>query len=93
MTTHAAHRTGAVPAERIGEAPSVPTLTELLARRAHDAGGQEFLRFGEWSWSFAEIDAWTSRLAHRMVELDDPDRAEDPYVRDPGCAAQRLQPA
>lgn len=70
MTTHAAHRTGAVPAERIGEAPSVPTLTELLARRAHDAGGQEFLRFGEWSWSFAEIDAWTSRLAHRMVELD-----------------------
>lgn len=55
----------------MADEPSVPTLTELLARRARDAGDREFLRFGEWSWSYAEIDAWTSRLAHRMREVDD----------------------
>ncbi|MGW7465636.1 AMP-binding protein [Streptomyces xantholiticus] len=55
---------------RIGEDPAVPTLTELLSRRAQDASEREFLRFGERSWSFADIDAWTSRLAHRLVELD-----------------------
>src|SRR6187431_196172 len=54
----------------MGDEPTVPTLTGLLARRAHDAGDQEFLRFGEWSWNFAEIDAWTSRLANRMIEVD-----------------------
>ena len=59
-----------VPAERMGDEPTVPTLTELLALRAHDAGEREFLRFGEWSWTFAEIDSWTSRLAHRLIEVD-----------------------
>nr|WP_179670234.1 AMP-binding protein [Nocardioides thalensis] len=54
----------------MADEPSVPTLTALLAQRARDAGDREFLRFGEWSWSFAEIDAWTSRLAHRMLEVD-----------------------
>ncbi|WP_408895830.1 class I adenylate-forming enzyme family protein [Nocardioides sp. R1-1] len=72
MTTHQARPTPqpVVPAERMGEEPSVPTLTGLLAQRAADAGEREFLRFGEWSWSFAEIDAWTSRLAHRMIAVD-----------------------
>ena len=60
----------AVVPEQIADEPSVPTLTELLARRAKGAGDKEFLRFGEWSWTFAEIDAWTSRLAHRMREVD-----------------------
>ncbi|NWF24796.1 AMP-binding protein [Streptomyces sp. PKU-EA00015] len=55
---------------QIGEDPAVPTLTELLSRRAQDAPQREFLRFGERSWSFADIDAWTSRLAHRLIELD-----------------------
>jgi acyl-CoA synthetase (AMP-forming)/AMP-acid ligase II len=50
--------------------PAVGTLTELLSRRATDSGEREFLRFGEWSWRFAEIDDWTSRLAHRLIELD-----------------------
>ncbi|RSN55066.1 AMP-dependent synthetase [Amycolatopsis sp. WAC 04182] len=53
-----------------GDDPTVPTLTELLARRAKDSPEREFLRFGEWSWSFAEIDEWTSRLAHRLIEVD-----------------------
>lgn len=60
----------AVASEQMADEPSVPTLTALLAQRARDAGDREFLRFGEWSWSFAEIDAWTSRLAHRMLEVD-----------------------
>jgi acyl-CoA synthetase (AMP-forming)/AMP-acid ligase II/enoyl-CoA hydratase/carnithine racemase len=56
--------------EQIGADPTVPTLTELLARRAQDAPQREFLRFGERSWSFADIDAWTSRLSHRLIERD-----------------------
>lgn len=55
---------------QMADEPSTPTLVELLAQRARDAGDREFLRFGEWSWSFAEIDAWTSRLAHRMRAVD-----------------------
>lgn len=60
----------AVPADLMGAEPTVPTLTALLARRALDAGDREFLRFGEWSWTFAEIDAWTSRLAQRLAAAD-----------------------
>ncbi len=55
---------------RIAQDPDIPTLTALLAQRALDAGDREFLRFGEWSWTFAEVDAWTSRLAHRLIEVD-----------------------
>lgn len=56
--------------EQLGEDPAVPTLTGLLSRRAQDAPQREFLRFGDRSWSFADIDAWTSRLAHRLIEVD-----------------------
>ncbi|MEK0097984.1 AMP-binding protein, partial [Streptomyces sp. A475] len=55
---------------QLGEDPTIPTLTELLSRRAQDSPQREFLRFGERSWSFAAIDAWSSRLAHRLIELD-----------------------
>ncbi|MFF2166664.1 AMP-binding protein [Streptomyces sp. NPDC058175] len=55
---------------QLGEDPAVPTLTELLSQRAQDSPEREFLRFGERSWSFADIDAWSSRLAHRLIELD-----------------------
>lgn len=67
--THPSRRP-AVHRDRMGEDPSLPTLTALLAARAQDSGQREFLRFGEWSWTFAEIDAWTSRLAHRLIEVD-----------------------
>ena len=60
-----------VAAERMSDDPAVPTLSQLLAQRAQDSGDREFLRFGEGSWSFAEIDAWTSQLAHRLIEVDD----------------------
>ncbi|MFF8374266.1 AMP-binding protein [Streptomyces lydicus] len=56
--------------EQIGEDPTIPTLTELLSQRAQDSPEREFLRFGERSWSFADIDDWSSRLAHRLIELD-----------------------
>ncbi|KZB79272.1 AMP-binding protein [Amycolatopsis regifaucium] len=62
--------TAKVTAGQAGDDPAVPTLTELLAHRARDSPEREFLRFGEWSWSFAEIDDWTSRLAHRLIEAD-----------------------
>ena len=62
--------TPAVTPEQAGQTPSVRTLPGLLARCAQDAGDREFLRFGETSWTFADIDAWTSRLAHRFLETD-----------------------
>ncbi|HET7736333.1 MAG TPA: AMP-binding protein [Nocardioidaceae bacterium] len=62
--------TPAVAPGQMADEPSVPTLTGLLAQRAQNTASAEFLRFGEWSWTFAEIDAWTSRLAHRMREVD-----------------------
>ncbi|EMD23733.1 AMP-binding protein [Amycolatopsis azurea] len=62
--------TAKVTAGQAGDDPAVPTVTELLEHRARDSPEREFLRFGEWSWSFAEIDDWTSRLAHRLIEVD-----------------------
>ncbi|MGC5023808.1 class I adenylate-forming enzyme family protein [Tsukamurella sp. DT100] len=47
-----------------------PTLVDLLALRATDAGDREFLRFAERSWTFGEVDDWTSRLAHRLITVD-----------------------
>ncbi|MFD5123131.1 AMP-binding protein [Streptomyces sp. NPDC058385] len=75
VATEQAGRTQARPAlvvkpGQLGEDPTIPTLTELLSRRAQDSPQREFLRFGERSWSFAAIDAWSSRLAHRLIELD-----------------------
>ncbi|MFB7341854.1 AMP-binding protein [Streptomyces hydrogenans] len=60
----------AVRPERMGEAPPTATLTELLAERTRRSPDREFLRFEDASWTFAEIDAWTSRLAHRLIEVD-----------------------
>lgn len=60
----------AVKPDQAADAPTIPTLTALLAQRAVDAADREFLRFGDGSWTFAEVDAWTSRLARRLIELD-----------------------
>ncbi|MBW1595589.1 AMP-binding protein [Streptomyces sp. JJ38] len=54
----------------MGEDPPTATLTGLLSERARRSPDREFLRFGDESWTFAEIDAWTSRLAHRLIEVD-----------------------
>lgn len=62
--------TPTVKPDQAADAPTVPTLTALLAQRAADAGDAEFLRFGDGSWTFAEIDSWTSRLARRLMETD-----------------------
>ncbi|WP_406864232.1 AMP-binding protein [Streptomyces sp. HUAS MG47] len=60
----------AVRQEQMGEDPSSATLTGLLSERARRSPDREFLRFGDRSWTFAEIDAWTSRLAHRLIAVD-----------------------
>ncbi|MER7516492.1 AMP-binding protein [Streptomyces sp. NPDC126499] len=54
----------------MGEDPPTATLTGLLSKRARRSPDREFLRFGDESWTFAEIDAWTSRLAHRLIDVD-----------------------
>ncbi|MEV4647285.1 AMP-binding protein [Saccharopolyspora sp. NPDC049357] len=56
--------------ERIGDDPSTPTLNALLSACATRFPDEEFLRFGDTSWTFAEIDRWTSKLAHRLIEVD-----------------------
>lgn len=70
MTTHATAGQPAVSGDRMADDPSIPTLSALLAHRADKSGQMEFLRFGDQSWSFAQIDSWTSRLARRLIELD-----------------------
>ncbi|MFM9372987.1 AMP-binding protein [Streptomyces sp. Da 82-17] len=54
----------------MSEDPAIATLTGLLSERARRSPDAEFLRFGDASWTFADIDAWTSRLAHRLIEAD-----------------------
>lgn len=56
--------------EQIGEGPSAPTLNASLAACATRCPDREFLRFGDTSWTFGEIDGWTSQLAHRLIERD-----------------------
>ncbi|WP_078953962.1 AMP-binding protein [Streptomyces globisporus] len=63
-------RQPAVRPHQVGDDPSTPTLTGLLSQRARRSPDEEFLRFGERSWTFAQIDDWTSRLAHRLIEVD-----------------------
>ncbi|WP_229052501.1 AMP-binding protein [Aeromicrobium sp. Leaf350] len=60
----------AVSAARIGDDPEIATLTALLARRVSETPQAEFLRFGDESWSFAQVDAWSSEVAHRLSQLD-----------------------
>ncbi|WP_183092794.1 AMP-binding protein [Nocardioides stalactiti] len=59
-----------VTADRMARDPFPATLTALLAQRAADSGDAEFLRFEDRSWSFREIDAWTSQLAHRLIRVE-----------------------
>lgn len=55
---------------RLAEDPPIGTLTGLLAEQARRGPDREFLRFADRSWSFAEIDAWTTRLARRLIAED-----------------------
>lgn len=57
-----------VPTSAIGETPKWPTLIALLSDRVARTPDREFLRFGEQSWSFAQIDALTSQLARFLRE-------------------------
>ncbi|MEN0138036.1 MAG: AMP-binding protein [Rhodococcus sp. (in: high G+C Gram-positive bacteria)] len=64
------HRDRAIALDRIAADPPIDTLVDLLAIRAATSPDREFLRFAEGSWTFGEIDDWTSRLAHRLVAED-----------------------
>ncbi|CCF63785.1 Putative acyl-CoA ligase [Nocardia cyriacigeorgica GUH-2] len=55
---------------RLAEDPPIGTLTGLLAEQARRRPGHEFLRFADRSWTFAEIDEWTTRLARRLIAED-----------------------
>ncbi|WP_241031420.1 class I adenylate-forming enzyme family protein [Rhodococcus koreensis] len=52
---------------RLAQDPPIDTLVGLLAIQALRYPDREFLRFTEGSWTFGEIDDWTSRLAQRLV--------------------------
>src|SRR5690242_3337254 len=56
--------------DRLAMDPPVDTLVGLLANQALRAPDHEFLRFAARSWTFGEIDEWTSRLARRLITED-----------------------
>ncbi|NMO03514.1 AMP-binding protein [Gordonia sp. TBRC 11910] len=60
----------AVAADQIGESPTVPTVVALLAAGAAARPDAELFRFDDESWSYRRIDEQTSRLAHRLIEVD-----------------------
>lgn len=59
-----------VAADRIGDDPSIGTLTELLRERAADSPDRAFLRFDDAEWTFAQIDEWTTQVAHHVMMID-----------------------
>ncbi len=63
-------REGAIALDRMAMAPPLGTLIDLLANQADNFSDREFLRFAEGSWTFGEVDEWTSRLAHRLIAED-----------------------
>ncbi|MFQ6227051.1 class I adenylate-forming enzyme family protein [Nocardia sp. NPDC002869] len=64
------HPERAIALDRLAVAPPIDTLVGLLADQAVRAPDREFLRFADGSWTFAEIDDWTSRLAQRLATDD-----------------------
>ncbi|NMN95885.1 class I adenylate-forming enzyme family protein [Antrihabitans stalactiti] len=53
---------------RLAQDPLIDTVVGLLTDQARRNSNAEFLRFAEGSWTFGEVDDWTSRLAHRLVD-------------------------
>lgn len=64
------HQERLIALDRMAMDPPVDTLLGLLENRAVSSPDREFLRFAEGSWTFGEIDDWTSRLAQRLVSED-----------------------
>ncbi|AWK72167.1 CoA ligase [Rhodococcus oxybenzonivorans] len=63
-------RDRAIALDRMAVDPPIDTVVGLLAVQAARCPDREFLRFAEGSWTFGEIDDWSSRLAHRLVAED-----------------------
>ena len=63
-------RERAIALDRMAVDPPIDTVVGLLAIQAARFPDREFLRFAEGSWTFGEIDDWTSRLAQRLVSED-----------------------
>ena len=57
----------AVPRERMGDDPDVGNLVDLLSTAAASYGERELLRFGDTSWSYRQVDEWSSQLAHHLL--------------------------
>ncbi|WP_245552476.1 AMP-binding protein [Nocardia aobensis] len=65
-----APRRPAVALDRMGATPRVRTVTGLLADGAARTPAAELLRFGDASWTYEQADTSSSRLAHRLIEVD-----------------------
>lgn len=57
----------AVPRDRMADEPGLGSVVDLLASTARDLGERELLRFGDTSWSYREVDEWTSKIAHYLL--------------------------
>jgi acyl-CoA synthetase (AMP-forming)/AMP-acid ligase II len=62
-------RVPAIPVDRLADGPDVQNVVELLRHAAADSPSSEFLRFSDGSWTFGEVDAWTSQLAHYLRDV------------------------
>lgn len=58
----------AVPRERMGDDPDFDNIVDLLSSAVTRYGDRELVRFGDSSWSYREVDAWTSQLAHHLLD-------------------------
>ncbi len=65
-TEDTARRVAVNPSE-LGDAPRIGTVTGLLADGAARTPGTELLRFGDESWTYEQVDAASSRLAHLLI--------------------------
>lgn len=56
--------------EQLAQDPPIDTVVELLSEQAARNPEREFIRFGDRSWTFGELDTWTNQLAHRLAAED-----------------------
>jgi acyl-CoA synthetase (AMP-forming)/AMP-acid ligase II len=52
----------------MGDDPDFGSLVDLLSTAAERYGDRELMRFGATSWSYRQVDEWTSQLAHHLID-------------------------
>lgn len=56
--------------DKLAHDPPIDTVVELLSAQAARNPDREFIRFGDQSWTFGDLETWTNRLANRLATED-----------------------